>query len=365
MAKKSMGFGIVGGGMISRFHAKAITGMKGGHLECVYDKLPQAAERLGSELGCAWYSDQKKFLAHPRLDIVTIATPSGAHMEPVLAAAKAGKHIICEKPLEVTLERIDRMIAACRKNKVMLACVFQRRFQEAIIEARKAIGQGRMGKMQMADAYVKWFRTQQYYDSGQWRGTWQLDGGGALMNQSIHAIDLLLHLAGDVKSVCAYADRSAHRRIQVEDIAVAIIKFKSGAMGVIEGSTNCFATGGHPLEVQLCGSDGSIFIKDDKFSVWDFRKQLAADKQILKKHGHVVGSVAAGAADPTAIDYVPHMKNFEAAVKAIKSGKKPDIDGKEGRRSVELILAIYKSALAGGKEVCLPLKATPVRKSFR
>lgn len=365
MAKKSMGFGIVGGGMISRFHAKAIAGMKGGHLECVYDKIPQAAERLGTELGVAWYSDQKKFLAHPGLDIVTIATPSGAHMEPVLAAAKAKKHIICEKPLEVTLERIDKMIDACRKNKVTLTGVFQRRFYGSVVEARKAIGKGRMGKIQMADAYVKWFRTQEYYDSGQWRGTWKLDGGGALMNQSIHAIDLLLHLVGDVKSVCAYADRSNHKRIEVEDIAVAILKFKNGAMGVIEGSTSCFANGGHPLEVQLCGSDGSIFIKDDKFSVWDFRKQSAGDKDIMKAHGYVAGAAAAGAADPSAIDYVPHMKNFEAAVKAIMVGRKPDIDGKEARRSVELILAIYKSALAGGKEVKLPLKSTPVRKSFR
>jgi UDP-N-acetyl-2-amino-2-deoxyglucuronate dehydrogenase len=364
MSKRSYGFGIIGCGMISRFHAQAIAEMNGGHLECVFDTIPESASRFADEVNCVAYSDLKKFLKHPGLDIVTIATPSGSHMKPVIAAANAGKHIICEKPLEIKLERIDKMIAACRKNKVVLAGVFQRRFFEASMKAKAAIDKGRLGKMQMADSYVKWFRTQEYYDSGAWRGTWEMDGGGALMNQSIHGVDLLLHLAGDVKSVCAYAGTKNHKRIKVEDIAVAILKFKNGAMGVMEGSTNCFSNDGHPLEVQLCGSDGSIFIKDDKLSAWDFRKKFKADEQIMKDLGAKAGAVAVGATDPTAIDYVPHKLNFEAAVKAIRAGKNPAIDGKEARKSVELILAIYKSAASGGKEVELPLKKSPTIKKF-
>lgn len=363
MAKKSYGFGIIGCGMISRFHAKAIAEMRGGHLECVYDRVPQSAMQFGDEVACPAYNDLKKFLRHPGLDIVTIATPSGSHMEPALAAANAGKHIICEKPIEIKLERIDKMIAACRKNKVVLAGVFQRRFYEATKKAKDAVDRGRLGKLQMADSYVKWYRTQEYYDSGAWRGTWEMDGGGALMNQSIHGIDLLLHLAGDVKSVQAYAATRNHKRIKVEDIAVAILKFKNGAMGVIEGSTSCFSNAGHPLEVQLCGSDGSIFIKDDKLAVWDFRRKLKSDEGVMKRLGGAGGG-GVGAADPTAIDYVPHKLNFEAAVKAIDAGENPAIDGSEARRSVELILAIYQSALNGGKEVTLPLKKSPILKKF-
>jgi predicted dehydrogenase len=135
----------------------------------------------------------------------------------------------------------------------------------------------------LANAYIKWFRTQEYCDSGDWRGTWLLDGGGALMNQSIHTIDLLYHLAGDIEFVCAYADRAIHNGIETEDNAVAILKFKSGALGVIEGSTSCYSPGGHPAEVHLCGSEGSIFMRDNSFTVWEFKKQLPSDNKIRKK----------------------------------------------------------------------------------
>ena len=366
MAQKGgFGFGIVGCGMIADFHAKSIKAMRGGHLECVFSRNPENAQRVADEYGCTAYSDYKEFLAHPGLDIVTIATPSGAHLDPCVDAANAGKHIICEKPLEVTLERVDKMIAACKKNKVTLSGIFPRRFNDATKEFKKAIDSGRLGKITLADAYVKWHRTQEYYDSGAWRGTWKLDGGGALMNQSIHTIDLLYHLAGDVKSVCAYADRIDHKRIEVEDIAVAILRFKNGAVGTIEGSTACYSPKGHAAEVQICGTDGSVFMKDNTFTAWDFRKGSSADKRILSKFGEEAGAAGAGAADPKAIDFSGHQRNFEDTVKAIKAGKKPAVDGKEARKAIEIILAIYKSALAGGKEVTLPLKGTPKRKSFR
>jgi len=366
MAKRSgLGFGIVGCGMIAEFHAKALAEIRGAKLVCVFDLVKEKAEKLAKSYNCTAYTDYKKFLAHEGLDVVTIATPSGAHMEPVVKAANAKKHIICEKPLEITLERIDKMIEACKKNRVMLSGIFPRRFNDASIEFKKAVEKGRLGKITMADAYIKWYRTQEYYDSGDWRGTWKLDGGGALMNQSIHTIDLLIHMAGDVKSVRAYADRLNHKRIEVEDIAVAILKFKNGAMGVIEGSTDCFSNEGHPAEVQICGADGSIFMRDDKFTAWDFRKKMASDKKIMERLGVKAAKGGAGAADPTAIDFKCHQRNFEDVIKALKAKKKPAVDGKEARRSVELILAIYKSALAGGREVELPLKKTPRRESFR
>lgn len=365
MAKRSgFGIGIVGCGMVADSHAQAITAMRGGHLAGVFSRREDNARRLADRFGCAAYTDYKAFLADPTLDIVAIATPSGAHLEPAVQAARAGKDIICEKPLEVTLERIDRMIRICRENKVMLAGIFQRRFLEATRQFKKAVDAGRLGRISLADATIKWYRTQAYYDSADWRGTWKLDGGGALINQSIHTIDLLYYLAGDVEWVCGFADRRSHERIQTEDTAVAILKFKNGALGVIEGSTACFSPSGIPAEVHMCGTDGSIFMQDNRFTVWEFRRRRATDKKIREKFAPA-GAPGAGAADPAAIDYVPHQRAFEDVVKALKKGTAPMVNGPEGRKSVEIILAIYQSALTGGRPVHLPLKKTPVRRPFR
>jgi predicted dehydrogenase len=365
MAKRSgYGIGIVGCGMVADFHAQAIRAMRGGHLAGVCSRQPANARRLAERYGCTAYTDYRALLTDPRLDIVAIATPSGAHLEPVEQAARAGKHIVCEKPLEVTLERIDRMIRVCRDNKVMLAAIFQRRFLAATRQFKQAVDAGRLGKISLADAYIKWYRTQDYYDSGAWRGTWRLDGGGALINQAIHTIDLLYYLAGEVEWVCGFADRRLHTRIETEDNAVAILKFRSGALGVIQGSTACYSPTGHPAEVHLCGADGSIFMQDDSFTVWQFRRQRASDRRIRAKFAPVDGP-GAGAADPAAINFIPHQRAFEDAVRALKNGTAPMVDGAEGRKAVEIILAIYRSALAGGKPVRLPLKKTPVRKPFR
>lgn len=366
MAEKRFGFGIVGCGMIAAFHVKAIADIEGGELVAVYDRNPERAKAFAEQNGCAYHEDYDEFLANSEIDIVTICTPSGAHMEPAVAAAKAKKHIICEKPLEVTIEKIDAMIDACRENNVSLSGVFPRRFNEAVSLFKSAVDEGRFGKITMADAYVKWYRTQEYYDSGAWRGTWGLDGGGALMNQSIHTIDLLLYLMSEeVESVQAYADCLTHERIEVEDIATAIIRFKSGALGVIQGSTTCYSKLGHAAEVHICGSEGSVFLKDDKFSVWDFMNSKSEDEQILEDHGVKADSVGVGAADPSAIDYIGHLRNFQDAIQAIKKGEKPSVDGTEGRKSVELISAIYASALSGGQKITMPLDKTADLKAFK
>ena len=362
--KKVYGFGIIGCGMIADFHAKAIAEMDRAELVCCMDMVPANAERVAAANGITAYYDLESMLAHPGLDIVTIGSPSGAHLEPCVAAAEAGKHVICEKPLEVTLERCDEMIRVCEENKVMLAGVLPRRFHKSTIQFKKAIDDGRLGRMSLADAYIKWYRTQEYYDSGAWRGTWALDGGGALMNQSIHTIDLLCHLAGEVDTVMAVADQLAHERIEVEDNAAAVLRFKNGALGVIEGSTCCFSKTGHAAEVHVCGTEGSIFMKDDAFTVWDFKNETEEDDRIRAEFKAQDG-VGAGAADPKAISYKPHLVNFEDAVAALDQGKKPTVDGYEARKSVEIILAVYASALAGGKPIKLPLAKTPDRKPFK
>jgi len=202
----------------------------------------------------------------------------------------------------------------------------------------------------MADAYVKWWRSQAYYDSGAWRGTWALDGGGALMNQSIHSIDLLLHVMGDVSAVRAETRLVAHRDIEVEDTAIAMLEFASGALGVIQGSTACWSSAGHPAEIHITGSEGSVFMSDDKFRVWEFLHAKPEDADIRRNLGSSAGAAGAGAANPSAIDFSWHQRNFEDVIEALRDQRTPAIDGREGRRSVALINAIYRSAAAGGEK---------------
>lgn len=348
-----MNFGIIGSGMIAKFHAKAIEAMEGSQLRAVYSRNPESAQAIADEFDCAASSDLGAFLSDPELEIVTIATPSGAHLEPALAAIRAGKHVICEKPLEITTDRVDQMIAEGEKQGVTVCGIFNRRFNPGLIALKKAVDEGRFGQVSMADAYIKWYRDQAYYDSGKWRGTWDLDGGGALMNQSIHAIDQLLYVAGPVKAVSATMATLAHERIEVEDTAVAILEFESGARGVIQGSTACWSKDGHAAEVQICGESGSVFLADDKFRVWEFKEEGPEDELIREELMIKPGVKGMGANDPSAIDFSGHQRNFQDVVTAIQENRKPMVDGQEARKAVALINAIYESAQNGSKRILL------------
>ncbi len=347
-----MKFGIIGAGMIGQFHAKAITAMTGGELHAIFDLRLEAAEKLAGEFGAKAFGDMEAFLADPELDVVTIGTPSGAHLDPGMAAIEAGKHVIIEKPLEITTERIDQMVEAAKAKGVTIAAVLNRRFHPGMDAFKKAADAGRFGKLTSASAYVKWYRDQAYYDSAGWRGTWALDGGGALMNQSIHTIDALLYLAGPVKSVQANTACLAHTDIEVEDIAVAILEFENGARGVIEGSTCSWSKDGHPARVQLAGTEGSVFLADEAFEIWDFMHETPEDQEVHQKlmQGAEAGL---GANDPKAINFYQHQRNFEEVVNAIKEGREPSTNASEARKSVALIQAIYESAQNGGKLVKL------------
>ena len=340
-------FGIIGGGMIAQFHAQAIEAMEGGKLGAIYARNSAQATKLASQFNCKAYSDLSEFLADKSIDIVTIATPSGAHLEPVVAAAKAGKHILCEKPLEVTPSRIAEMISVCEQEGVVLAGIFNRRFNPAVTALKEAVDQGRFGRLTLCDAQIKWYRTQAYYDSGKWRGTWALDGGGALMNQSIHTIDLLLYLVGKVKRVSASVACLTHENIEVEDTAVAILEFENGALGTIQGATSCWSATGHPAEIQLCGNEGSVFMADEHFRTWDFKKVLPEDA-LIKVNLLQATAKGLGANDPKAINFLGHQRNFEDMVQALETGRAPLITGAEAMKSVALIDAIYRSAKEEG-----------------
>ena len=354
----ALGFGIVGCGMISNFHAKAIGDIRGAKLVACCSNRLESAQRLAGEFDCTAYASLKEMLADPAIDVVTICTPSGAHLEPAVAAANAGKHVIIEKPLEVTLKRCDKIIEACKKNKVVCSTIFPARFHKASQTLKAAIDAGKFGTLALGDAYVKWFRTQEYYDSGAWRGTWALDGGGALMNQAIHSVDLLTWLMGPVESLTAQTATLAHDRIEVEDVATAAIRFKNGALGVIEATTAAFP--GMLKKIEVHGSHGSAVIEEEDIKMWEFAKMTAKDRKIVAEFEDMTTS-GGGAGDPSAIGHAAHAHQFRDVISAIKKGTKPAIDGEEGRRSVEIILAIYKAAQSK-KLVELPLKSDPVLK---
>lgn len=353
------GFGIVGCGMIANFHAKAIADIRGAKLIACYDTFPASADRLAESTGCTSYHDLDEMLADPRVDVVTIGTPSGAHLEPAIAAARAGKHVIVEKPLEITLKRCDRIVAECKKHKVKLATIFPSRFHASCIEIKKAIDGKRFGKLTLGDAYVKWYRTQAYYDSGAWRGTWELDGGGALMNQAIHSVDLLCWLMGPVAEVTAQWGTLAHKRIDVEDAVVATLKFANGALGVIEATTAAYP--GALKKIAIHGSEGTAVMEEEDIIEWQFAKKNRRDAAIHRQMSEQV-SGGGGAADPAAIGYHGHTAQFKDLLDAVKKKGRPAVDGPEGRRAVEVILAIYKAAETG-RAVSLPLKSDPVLKA--
>ena len=351
----AIGFGIVGAGMISRFHAKAIQEVKGAKLVACADRSFEKAQALAKEFGIKPYDSVEAMLDDPAVDAVTIGTPSGAHMEPAVIAAKAGKHVIVEKPLEITLKRCDKIIDACDKAGVKLGAIFPSRFHDSAKLMKGAVDARRFGRITLGDAYVKWFRTQQYYDSGAWRGTWALDGGGALMNQAVHTVDLLSWLMGPVTEVQAFTATLAHDRIEVEDVATATLRFASGALGVIEATTAAFP--GYLKRIELHGSEGSAVLEEEDIKAWDFAKKLRSDAAVHRQMASSK-STGGGAADPAAIGHHGHTLQIQDFVDAIRKDRTPAVDGTEGRKSIEIILAIYQSAITG-KKVSLPLKSDP------
>jgi UDP-N-acetyl-2-amino-2-deoxyglucuronate dehydrogenase len=350
-SRRECRFGIIGLGMISHFHAKAIQAMKGARLVAVASRDAAKAAEFAAQYGVESVGSYRALVERDDIDIVTICTPSGAHLEPTIMAAEHGKHVLCEKPLEVTLPRLDRMIEVCRRRRVLLGGIFPSRTSEVYRRIKQAVDAGRLGRITLGSAYVKWGRAPSYYDSAAWRGTRKLDGGGCLMNQGIHTIDLLQWFMGPAVEVRAFTARLAHTRIEVEDAAVAAIRFKNGALGVIEGATSAWP--GHAKKIELCGDQGGVATREDDLVTWTFAKAAKNDVALLARLG-ARDTGKGGAADPKAISFVGHQRQFEDFVAALKAGRAPMVDGREGRKAVELILAIYQSARTG-KTVRLPL----------
>lgn len=342
MSKRIWNFGIVGAGLIADFHARAIRELPNARLAGFFDSTGQKAQQLATKLGAKAFDSLEAMLADPSIDIVTIATPSGAHAEPAIAAARAGKHVLCEKPLEITLGRIDDMIAAHRTAGTTLGGIFQNRFNPAMVPLRQAVAEERFGRITYAGVFVPWWRNDEYY-TGSWHGTLAMDGGGALMNQSIHMIDMLLDIAGPVRRVSAFAGTLGHT-IEAEDTAVAIVEFANDAMGQIYGTTASWP--GRFKQFEMTGTHGTVVYVEDCFTEWRFVDERAEDAVIRAKFGQVQ-SCGGGVANPAAIGHHNHARNFAAFVEAIEAGRPFEIDASQARKAVELILAIYQSAQKG------------------
>jgi predicted dehydrogenase len=344
--QKQYGFGIVGAGVIAEFHAKAIAEIGNAVLKGIYTRTASKAEAFASQFSCVAYPTLEAMLEQADIDIVCICTPSGIHLEPALACIAAGKHCLVEKPLEVTVERCDQIIQAAGTAGVKAGVIFPSRFYAASMRLKEALDQNKFGDLVLGDAYVKWHRSMEYYQSGAWRGTWQFDGGGALMNQGIHSVDLLQWYMGPVISVQAVSANALHKTIEVEDTIVALVQFANGALGTIECSTAVFP--GSLKRIEVRGTRGSAVLEEDQLIEWAFQQADQEDDLVrrVQQEGH---PSSGGASDPKAIRFTGHQRQIEDLIRAIDTDGTPAVTVAEGRKSVAIIEAIYESARTGKK----------------
>ena len=340
-------FGILGCGVIGPHHARALADLSGAELVAVADTGLQRAEKLAGEFGCTSYSTLDEMLSGADLDAVCVCTPSGRHAEHAIAALQAGKHVVIEKPVDVTLAAADRLLAEQRASGKKAAVVSQHRFDAATLAVRDAVGDGRFGRLTLGSAEVRWWRSQEYYDSGGWRGTRELDGGGVLINQAIHSIDLLQWLMGPVVEVAAYSGLLAHERIEVEDTAVAVLRFEGGAVGTIVATTAAYP--GLSARIAVNGDRGSAVIDDDRLIYFHAADAYGGGEnkaeEVLKRYGGPSTAPGAGS-DPGSLS-MAHRDQLADFVEAVKHDREPSVTVEEGRKPLAIIAAIYESARRG------------------
>lgn len=328
-----IGFGVVGCGMIGKVQAEAIEAIAGARLLAVCGRDRDRTAAFAARFNATAYTEYDAFLSHPGLRIVNICTPNGLHAEQGIRGAQAGKHILVEKPIEIDLPRADALIEACDAAGVKLGVIFQSRFLPAAQRIKRAIEEGQLGRLMIGDAIVKWYRAPEYY-ADSWHGTLALDGGGALINQAIHTVDLLQWMMGPAETVFAMKSALRYPKIEGEDTLVGSVRFRSGALGVVQAATS--AKPGFKRRLEISGEHGAIILDGDAISVWAIDGQDAAvgdDAQITD-----------GSANPAAISNEGHRRQIEDMMHAVLEDRPPMIDGREGRRSLELVSALYASA---------------------
>jgi predicted dehydrogenase len=342
MSQNTLGFGIVGLGMVAEFHAQALAGVRGAKLIGVATRDAAKAQAFAAKHTLAFATtDLAALVARPDIHVVCITTPSAMHLEPALTAIRAGKHVVIEKPLEVTNARADEILRAADAAGVRVAPIFQARFGDGARLVKAALDAGRLGRLVLASGYVKWHRTAQYYTGT--RGTWTHDGGGAVMAQAIHGIDLLQWFAGLPAEIFAWHTRRVHTHIEAEDTAVAALKFPGGALGAFEASTALWP--GWSRRHELCGEHGSVVLEDDRVVRWEFRETRPEDDAIRASGRQ--SALGSGASNPGSISPEGHRRQLQDFVDALREGRPPLLDGREGRKAVAFVNAIYESAGRG------------------
>jgi len=336
---------LVGCGRIAGTHFEALSKISALRLTAVCDILPERAKAAGEQYGVPRFTSYEKMLAEAQCDIVAICTPSGLHAQHGILAAKAKKHVVCEKPMAISLSAADELVQACDDAGVRLFVVKQNRLNPAIQLLKRAIDRGRFGRIYMANTTVRWARPQEYYDQAPWRGTWEFDGG-AFMNQASHYVDLIQWLVGPVESVLAKTATLA-RKIEAEDTGVAILKFRSGALGVIEVTMLTYPKN---LEgsITILGEHGTVKIAGtavNRVEHWQFADYDDDDKRI-----------ELAATSPPNVYGFGHEAYYRNVLAVLRGEARPDTDGRSGRKSLEIILGIYESAKTG-REILLPLRA--------
>jgi len=331
--RRKIGFGIIGTGAITAKHAAAIDELEGAELVALYSSSEERAGIAQEKYRVKAYADLTAFLLHPGMDVVCICTGSGSHLEPAIEAAKKGKHIFIEKPIEINLKRADQIIKACREIGVKLGVVYQNRFSEDYIKLKEAVTGGKLGKLLLGTAHINWFRDDTYYSSSAWKGTLKGDGGGAFINQGIHTIDLLMDIMGDAVSVFGQVKTLLHP-IEGEDLGVAVVNFKNGALGNITAGTSLYP--GYPERLEIYGSEGSAILSAGKIIHWSIKgeESTSVSERVKDK----------GTSDPMAIGHQLHLAQYRDFVEAIWEERDPAVSGEVARKSLELVRGIYESS---------------------
>jgi predicted dehydrogenase len=330
--------GIIGAGNISETHARAIIAVPDVKIAAITGRNVARTRYLASEFGGTNYEGYQEFLAHKPMDFVMIGSPSGLHAEQGIAAASHGLHVLIEKPIDIALDRVDALIHACKEARVQLGVIFQDRTKPDLRKLKHVIDSGGIGKPMLVDARVKWYRPPEYYSASHWRGTWSLDGGGALMNQGIHTIDLLIWLLGDVRRVYAQTVTALHD-IEAEDTVVATIEFHSGAVGTFLATTAAYP--GYDRRVEITGSNGTIILQRDTVTSLDLIQPTSGFASAESQDAN------ASATTPVVSDIRGHSAVIQDFIRAIETGENPLCDGSEGRRSLAVVRAIYEAARTG------------------
>jgi UDP-N-acetyl-2-amino-2-deoxyglucuronate dehydrogenase len=327
--------GLIGGGNISETHARAARAISGVEIAAVYGTNFEKVRRFCRDHGGTPFDDFSAFLTHRPMDLVIIGSPSGLHAAQGIAAAKQGLHVLTEKPIDISTRRADELIETAGRARVKLGVIFQDRMKPHIRQLKDWIDHGVLGKPLLADARVKWYRPPEYYANSRWRGTLELDGGGALINQGIHTIDLLLWLLGEVSRVQAQTATELHA-IEAEDTATAILEFASGALGLFHSTTAAYP--GYPRRVEISGTEGTVILEHDQIIAADLRKAPDERPGIAPRDENQSASSA------VVSDVRGHQAVIEDFLSAIQKNTVPACDGQEGRRSLALVEAIYRAA---------------------